>query len=176
MRSFVLFLTILFTAGIFFIPKAATAQAPTPNFNTLAPCPTCINETIAVLSGTQPSGAEIEPSVVTVSSSPTNNPCDNEVASDNAHHSRHHKHHGAISNGMSDILKQLIELLNKIIALLGGSPISLPETSPGEQPGVSGAPISVPGISGEPVSIPAVSDQPQQENPCPQTTSPGTAE
>lgn len=167
-----LFLVLTFV-GITYVPGVA-AQTPsmpyvTPNFNYLAPCPTCTSPSYPVLSG------GVSPAVSSTQQYPGASmaPCENDNAySDNAKKkkkSKHKKHSGAISNSMEKLLKFLIELINKLLALLGGGKIELPssgEPAPSaaaEVPAVSAPVVDVPATSPA-SSYPAVSTQ--QQNPC----------
>jgi hypothetical protein len=132
---------------------AGTSSAPnqpsgivSPPFVALAPCPTCVNPSISPdLSGVvEPSIGEPNPSEVIQQPGASIAPCDASLATDNSvtdakKHKKHSKHSGKVNGGMDQLLKLLIELLNKILQLLGGGKIELPSTTPGEE--LSGQPL-----------------------------------
>ncbi len=138
----------------------------TPSFFPIQPCPTCTSDTIAPMGGgTTPSVSEVSPEAVSAAPGVSQAPCDSAVATDNAHHKKHKKHQGKISSSMNDLLKMLLELINKIIKMLGGSSISMPESG-SDVPSISGAPSGEPQTSEQP-------DQPQEQNPCQGTNGQG---
>jgi hypothetical protein len=174
----------LFIACILLIPHAAPvfAQAApgtpvaTPNFNTLAPCPSCTTPSEPVLTGA------VTPSTGTPGTNPglTQTPCDSSIsmASDTASHSKHKKHHGAISNFMQQILQFFLKLINMLLQLLGGGSINMPSSS---EPAISAIPSAEQPASpsqevaspSQAVEVPSVAPM---TNPCPSPgqTNPGT--
>ncbi len=143
--------------GLFSFPAAAHAQSPgvTPNFNTLAPCPTCANPSEPVISTgvTPPDYAPgTNPAISTT-------PCANQDAavSDNARHSKHKKHSGAISDFMTEILKFFLKFINMLLQLLGGGKIDSPSSG---QPAISAVPSAT-----EPENPSQAMEQPSEAQP-----------
>jgi hypothetical protein len=129
----IFFIFALLTIAICY-PQAVYAQGVTPVFNYLVPCPTCASPNEVPISGggSQYTAVTSSPDAGPITSSPNVTPCslDTSHVSDNARHGGHRKHKGQISNGMEQILQFLLELINKLLQLLGGGQISTPETSP----------------------------------------------
>jgi hypothetical protein len=130
MKNFTAFFSVLVVTTIFFITiphsfRTSAQSGVTPSFYPLTTCPTCASPSNTVLTGSAPSAAE----AISANPQPSIAPCSNDSSiSDNAHHSKHKKHHGAISNSFESILKLLMELINKLLQLLGGGKISMPST------------------------------------------------
>jgi hypothetical protein len=139
MRNYFFALLLVFGAGLFFliIPTVNRTTAQTepsstlnPSFFPLAPCPTCTSPTSTVLNSQAPQEA------ISQAAGSPQTPCQSDnmtTASDNSNKGRHHrKHKGGISGASNAILQLLIDLLNKLLQMLGGGQINIP--SPGTQP------------------------------------------
>jgi hypothetical protein len=126
-----------------FIQASASYTYPhdtvvTPSFFNLVPCPTCASAIAAPgMAGSAAPfvGASTAPNVAVTASAPVPSmaPCssDTSVALDTARRGRHHKkHRGGISHFMQQILKFFMQLINKLLELLGGKQMSLHETAP----------------------------------------------
>lgn len=110
----------------------STGGVAYPTFGVIQPCPSCASPSVAQASG----GVTYTPGTNgTVSTAPVGDPCTANDSSyeDNKHKKKHKQHKGGISNIVEKILKFLIELLEKLIELLGGGKISAPEITAPEQ-------------------------------------------
>lgn len=145
--SLILSFPLLFLA-LFFTVNPAAAQSPSiapisgttqPSFYPLAPCPSCATPSEAVIEPDEeeaPEEEEIPEEEPPVEQQPdVEEPCDAEEAAiahdrKGGHHSKHHNKKGDISEGIEGLLKLLLELINKLIELLGGTPIENPDSTP----------------------------------------------
>ena len=173
MRKILSALSVLVVSIVFLVtlPQVFSSSAQsivTPSFYPLTTCPTCATPSNPAVSG------EVSPAV---SQTPQTSaaPCaneDNAVASDTAKHGKHHKkHHGAISNGSSDILQQLMDLINKLLKLLGGGQIAMPSTGAEVNPSTA---VQQPEEQ-QPEAKQPEEEQPAQQQPCAQNEQPSTA-
>jgi hypothetical protein len=132
--------TIAGTGGTPVSPPAAQpstgSQPITPSFVVIAPCPSCAAPTVPSVNGgtTPPASEVVNPSEPLVNPSSSPDPCvaeNTSIADDNSRgrHGHHRKHaKGGIGNMMDGFLQLLMEIINKLIELLGGSPIQTPST------------------------------------------------
>ncbi len=126
----VLFLFLNFSP----VAHAAMDATASPPFFNIVPCPSCASVSEPVISGgeTAPSAGETAPSAAetSVAPAPSTNPCssDNAVASDNARKkkSKHHKHKGKVSSSFESLLNKLLEIIKKLLSMLGGSSGEIP--------------------------------------------------
>lgn len=146
-------LVLLFSIGLstflfsFFLAvtqtHAQSSPMPSTPFYPLAPCPSCDSPSIPpVLTGTASlteTPQNINPDVNVNISPGQEDPCDEETASI-AHDKRkkkggwHGNQKGALSENMDQLLRFLLELINKILELLGGQPIQIPEPDDEDAP------------------------------------------
>ncbi len=139
-RSRVLFysLLVVLLGGLVFLPKvstiftmsaqtASTSGTTNPNFNTLAPCPTCIEATNQpVISGTAVPSGQTPGTNPGISMSPCAS--DSSAVSDNAHHSKHKKHTGVINGLMKQLLQFFFKLITLLLQMLGGGTLEIPSS------------------------------------------------
>lgn len=158
-----------------------------PSFFPLAPCPSCTNPSEAVLepgkegksyeeSKKQPKEAlpdeeeegEEEPEI--------DDPCETEGASlahdrkKGGKNSKHKNEKGAIGEGTEEIFRLLIELISKLIELLGGGQINLPQPT---DPGTTN-PTPCPPLA-QPTTVPVDPPQTQPSAAQPSVTQPSGA-
>lgn len=195
-RFLTLFLLGVITSTLFVHAQSRLSHAQetipfiTPVFNYLGPCPSCDAPAVSPVINTvsvYPTAPSVNPSAGPYAAVPSYSPCELNSTALADHGRRHrkykkHKHHnGKMTQDINILLQFLLELINKLLALLGQAPVGpQPQTlpvpcSPGEVPGVSTYPSAASSEAAAitPVPSASVSTSPGPSVPVPQPS--GTA-
>jgi hypothetical protein len=114
-----------------------TSPYVTPQFYSIAPCPTCAEPplTSVIISPVVPTSYAGIPTSGIDNPVPSSNPCEttgSSLSSDHGRRGHHHhrKHRGGVSGSMDGFLNFLLQLLNMLLKLLGGGEVTLPSPTP----------------------------------------------